>query len=443
MYDIVIGRDKSDLEKYGNKGTILIAKHYVKMGQSTSLSNNVYMDVTRSHVLFICGKRGGGKSYTMGVIAEGLSDLPKEISNNISIILIDTMGIYWTMKYPNEKDEDLLKEWGLEPKGLDVKIFTPDKFYYKYKEQGIPTDVPFTLAVSELQGEDWCLAFGFSANDEYGVLIDKVVGELKDQLDENDVTFDIDDIIKAINDDKTARDFIKSAVINHFNNSKDWGLFSKNGTHISDLVTGGQVTVLDVSCYATMPNGWNVKALVLGLISQKLFVQRMLARKDEEFEDINNRLHSFGDDNVDKKSEPLVWIVVDEAHEFLPNEGKTSASQPLITILREGRQPGISLVLATQQPGKIHTDVMTQSDTVLAHRITAKIDVDALSMLMQSYMRKGLDEELDKLPRVKGAGVIFDDTNEKMFPIRIRPRVTWHGGESPTAIPKGKRLEDF
>ena len=86
---------------------------------------------------------------------------------------------------------------------------------------------------------------------------------------------------------------------------------------------------------------------------------------------------------------------------------------------------------------------MTQSDIVLSHRITAKIDVDALGMLMQSYMRTGLVGELDNLPRVKGAGVIFDDSNEKMYPMRIRPRLTWHGGGSPTAIPKKKEEEEL
>jgi hypothetical protein len=87
----------------------------------------------------------------------------------------------------------------------------------------------------------------------------------------------------------------------------------------------------------------------------------------------------------------------------------------------------------------IHTDVMTQSDTVIAHRLTAKMDVEALGLLMQSYMRKGLTAELDVLPRVKGAGIIFDDQNEKMYPMRVRPRFTWHGGEAPTAIREIKR----
>jgi len=152
-------------------------------------------------------------------------------------------------------------------------------------------------------------------------------------------------------------------------------------------------------------------------------------------------MHYFSDDEAAKQEQPLVWLVVDEAHEFLPNDGKTSASDPLITILREGRQPGISLILASQQPGKIHTDVMTQADTVISHRLTAKIDIDALGMLMQSYMREGLNVMIDNLPRTTGAALIFDDTNERMYPMQVRPRFTWHGGEAPTAFhPKEKRF---
>ena len=83
MYDIVIGRSEADKEKYSTTGAIFLGKHYVKMGQTTSLSNKVYLDVAKSHVVFVVGKRGSGKSYSMGVIAEGIYDLPDEIKNNI------------------------------------------------------------------------------------------------------------------------------------------------------------------------------------------------------------------------------------------------------------------------------------------------------------------------------------------------------------------------
>ena len=126
-YDIVIGRSKKDVEKFGKRGTILVAKQYVSMGSTVSLSNKVYMDIASAHVVFVVGKRGSGKSYTMGSIAEGLADLDPEVKQNLSIVLLDTMGIYWTMKYPNYQATEMVKSWDMEPHGLDVKIFTPKK----------------------------------------------------------------------------------------------------------------------------------------------------------------------------------------------------------------------------------------------------------------------------------------------------------------------------
>ena len=58
VFDVIIGRSKKDVEKYGKEGTVFVGKQYVKMGQTTSLSNPVYMDVAGAHVVFIVGKRG-------------------------------------------------------------------------------------------------------------------------------------------------------------------------------------------------------------------------------------------------------------------------------------------------------------------------------------------------------------------------------------------------
>jgi uncharacterized protein len=436
-YDIIIGRSKKDVKKHGLKGTVLMGKQYIQMGQTTSLSNPVYMDIAGAHVLFVVGKRGSGKSYTLGAIAEGLSDLPKEIKNKLSIVLLDTMGIYWTMKYPNYQDADLLREWGMEPKGLDVKIYTPEKFFYQYKDEGIPTDYPFSLRPIDVTPDDWCNAFNIEPNSAEGVLITKTVLE----LNQGD-SYSLDLLIEKVQNDENSGKVTREIIVNQFLKAKNWGVFSQEGTPLGDIVKGGQVTVLDVSPYATMNSGWEIKSLVVGLISSTLFKKRMLARKNEEFKAVDESMHYFAKDHKNEEQEPLVWLAIDEAHEMLPREGKTAASAALITILREGRQPGISLILASQQPGKIHTDVMTQSDIVLSHRLTAKMDTEALSYLMQSYMRKGLDEEINMLPRLKGAAVIFDDSNERIFPIQMKPRFTWHGGSSPSALEDKKNVVD-
>ena len=429
-YDIIIGRNNKDREKYGIKGAILLGKQYVKMGQVTSLSNPVYMDVSGSHVVFVCGKRGSGKSYSMGVVCEGMAALPKEISGNIAVVMLDTMGIYWTMKYPNKKEKDLLDEWGLKAAPLDIKIYTPRGYYDKFREEGIPTDFAFSVRPSELSPSDWCLTFGVDVNSELGVFIEKIISSLKEKNKE----FDIIEIINLARKDEDTPKHIIDAMVNRFIMAKSWGLFDKEGTQLDDLVKGGQVTVLDVSCYAITPGAEGIRALVIGLVSKKLFLERMVARKKEEHDSLHASTYSLITETKEKLENPMVWLVIDEAHEFLPNEGKTTASEALITILREGRQPGISLILASQQPGKIHTDVMTQSDIVIAHRVTAKIDVEALGTLMQSYMREGLDKQLNNLPGLSGSAVVFDDVNERLYPIRVRPRFTWHGGSAPSAM---------
>ena len=437
-YEIVIGRDEEDKALFGTKGTIFIGKQYVKMGQTTSLSNNIYIDVLRSHVVFICGKRGSGKSYSMGVIAEGMANIDFEVAKNLSVIMLDTMGIYWTMKYPNEKEKQMLRDWGLEPKGLDVKIYTPIGYYEKIKAEGIPTDYRFAIKPSELSAYDWCLTFGIELTSDLGVFIERVISEMQEERTD----YEVIDIIKKIKA-SPGGEIVKIAAENRFFAANSWGLFSKKATKIGDISKGGQVSVIDLSCYTILPGAEGIRALVIGLISKKLFIERMIERKKEEVDSIKSS-EMFSYRNEEKKVEkPLVWVVVDEAHEFLPKEGKTAATEALITLLREGRQPGISLILASQQPGKIHTDVMTQSDIVLAHRITAKIDTDALGTLMQSYMREGLDIKLNNLPDTKGSGIIFDDINERLFPMLVRPRLTWHGGGSPSAINESKKRYPF
>ena len=429
MYEIIIGRTESDKKRFGKKATIFLGKHYVRMGQTASLASDILLDVNRSHVVFVCGKRGSGKSYTLAVICEGMLDLPQEIKQNLSFIIFDTMGIFWTLKYPNTKQRDLLKQWNLEPKAFDPVIYVPSGLFEQTKAQGLPADLPFSLLPSELSEIDWCQAFGLDPLSPAAVLIDRIINELK----RNKKRFTLDDIISAVRKDKKADKHTKDLVESNFERAKAWGLFSEKATPIAELAKPGKVSIIDISCYATMPGTFGVRALVIGIISRKLFMERMAARKLEEYAAIKEATTLLAEKPAKRKI-PLVWLFLDEAHEFIPRDKKTAASDALITILREGRQPGISLVLASQQPGKIHTDVMTQSDVVIAHRLTAKIDIDALGLLMQTYLRRSLDKEIDSLPRVKGAAIIFDETVERLYPMRVRPRMSWHSGEAPTAL---------
>lgn len=434
-YDIIIGRGEAEKKALGSKGLVYLGKGYVKMGQYTSLSNKIFMDITKSHVVLVAGKRGSGKSYTLGVIAEEISALPEEVSQNIGSLIFDTMGIYWTMKYKNEKDRDLLREWDLKSKRLPVKIFVPFGHADYYSQKQIPFDSSFALDVSEMKAEDWILTFDLDITNPISTLIQRTLSKLK-----NVNFFNIDDIIKLLEADKISSPDTKNATIGFFESAQTWGVFASNrkeATQVQELINAGATTVLDLSVYNSV-GAFNVRALVISLLSRKIFNQRMLARKSEEVSAIAKGLDVLS--GLEKKENPLAWIFIDEAHEFLPLNSKTIASDALIQLLREGRQPGISLVLATQQPGQIHRDVMTQSDVVISHRVTSSPDLEALNYIMQSYLLENIKQYMDELPKLKGSAIILDDNSERIYPMRVRPRFTWHGGEAPTAIGTGKKI---
>ncbi len=443
QHKIILGRTEKDRELMGDKAAVFLGRHYVKMGQVTSLSSNVLMDVARAHVVLVSGKRGSGKSYTLGVIAEEMSNLPPEVSQNLSIVMFDTMGVFWTMKYPNEKEENLLEDWEMSSKKLDtIDVYIPQGFFDEYKSKGILADYPFSIKTSELDSGDWTNVFNIDLMHPAGILIEKIVSNLKDRKS----NYDIRDIIKEIERDKTTEREIKDSVINLFSAAEGWGLFKKSGTEIKDLVKRGKVSIIDTSCYTHIAGAWSIKSLVTGLISKKLLLERMTARKIEELKTIETGTSFLGLDTEKRTKEemPLVWLMIDEAHEFLPREGKTAASDSLIQLLREGRQPGISMILATQQPGEIHRDVMTQSDIVISHRVTARKDINALNDIMQTYLLADINKYLNNLPRAKGSAIILDDNSERIYPMKVRPRFTWHGGEAPTAYkPKKRELLDL
>jgi len=431
-YDIIIGRDESDKKRFGKKGLIYIGRGYVKMGQYTSLSNNIFMDVARSHVILVSGKRGSGKSYSLGVIAEELACLPLEERKNISGLIFDTMGIFWTMKYENEKESELLEEWKLKPKKTDVKIFIPFGFYEEYEKRGIPVDEKFSINPSQLEAEDWIITFGLNFIEPVAILIERIISELKQKE-----SFSILNVIEEIQKDESSTQEVKNAGIGLFQAAESWKVFSESETKIEDIVEAGKTNILDLSMYSSV-GAFNVRALVLGLISKKLFNQRMMARKSEEVQSVQQ-----GADYMSlkyKREMPLVWLFIDEIHEFLPDKGKTPATDALIQLLREGRQPGLSLVMATQQPGALSRDAITQSDIILSHRVTALPDIKSLNEIMQSYLLSGIKKYMDELPSLKGSAIILDDNSERIYPMRVRPKFTWHGGEAPTSVNVEKRI---
>lgn len=425
---IVVGRDRPDLAKYGDKGTIFIGKHVVGEGEDSHLTNPVYMDVSSPHIVLVCGKRGSGKSYSAGVIAEEMTKLPPEIRDNLSVLMVDTMGIYWSMKRPNSKDSALLDQWGLKPEAMKMQFFIPKGHAKEYIKAGVEYDHLFTLPTSEVSATDWIISFSLTPMDDYGLLTERVIKKLQ----KPGKPYSIPDIIREIEADPKADKKTRDAMVSRFMSAEGWGIFEEEGTPVGRFFSPGRISVIDISHYVRSGLGWSVRSMVIGLFARKVFQARLMARKTEELQTITGS---------SKKTIPMVWMMLDEAHQFIPSQGVTAATEPMLTLVKEGREPGISLLLITQIPNKLHPDVLAQSDLVLSHRLTAESDIKALQSIMQSYATEDIQTYINELPRTKGAAVVLDDNSERIFPLQIRPRLSWHAGGSPKAI-KEKGLFD-
>ena len=417
MPEIIIGRDLEDLKKFGSKGTITIGKNIVGSGFEAHVATPIKMDILRPHVITIVGKRGSGKSYTGMVIAEEISKLPEEIKRNLCVIAIDTQGIFWTMKYPNNKQRDLLYKWNLKPQGFEILEYVPLGHANIFEKADIPFDRTFSFKPSELTLSDWCYSLNIEENELEGILLSRALNKLKGD-------YSVDDIAKEIRREEFDEK-IKLKLENMVLNSKNWGIFSDKGTNIYEFLQPGKIIVFDISLFSG-GTGWNIRSLIVGLIIKKIYEARVAARKEEE--------RAIIEEEKMKRKIPLCWIIADEAHNFVPSKGKTAATDIMLTVIRQGRQPGISQVFITQMPDKLHSDVLSQTDLIIAHRLTSQRDIEALKAIMQTYMLFDIEKYLEELPKVKGCAIILDDNSERIYKVQIRPRQSWHGGESPVAL---------
>lgn len=404
MHETIIGRDEEDLRKLGDKLTIVIGKNLVGIGEDVHLTTPILMDVARPHVIVIAGKRGAGKSYTLGVIAEEMAKLPRNEKKNITLIIIDTQGIFWTMRMPNEEDFILLNNWKLEPTGFRIKLFIPKGLEDKFDEAGVSYDDIISISPSDLSPEDWCSLLGFDANDIEFIIFQKVLRKMEEQWTIEDL---IEVIINSDIDEKT-----KFKLENKLELLISYNIFGE--TKLPSILEGGSINVIDISLC-----DWNLRNVIVALLLKNIFIQRTVARRKEEF---------------GERETPLPWIIIDEAHNFAPNNRETPCSNIINKLVKEGRQPGISLVLATQQPEKLHEDVLAQCDLLISHRLTTLEDIKALRRIMQTYMLEDIQKTMNELPKWKGVAIVLDDNSERLYKIRIRPRQSYHAGTSPLLI---------
>jgi len=330
------------------------------------------------------------------------------------------------MKLPNKEDTALLNEWGIEPQGMEnLRVLVQKGKIDFYKDNKMPVDKAFAIKTSDLDAMEWFSMFKLSWNDKEAALLLESIEKTKETFG---TYFGIKEIKSTIENLKDYNADVKLSLKNRFEVANSWGIFDKNGDSIKDLAKPGTVNVIDVSSYGQVLGMENIREIIVAILGKRLFEDRMLQRKKEEITLINE-----GEKSSDL---PMIWMLIDEAHMFMPRDRPSMALDVLLDWVRVGRQPGLSLLLATQRPEKLHPDSISQCDLFISMRMTAKPDIQAVAALRPSYLHEDMDKYFARMPREKGFALILDDNSEKLWLVKIRPRATWDAGKTASAFKK-------
>ena len=388
------------------------------IGRDLQNNNSAYMDANGSHAVLVCGKRGSGKSYTLGVIIE---ELIATGGDEVIPIIVDPMGIYHTMSIRNDKQSSELYNWGLNPQSFQVRLLVPGvpnelydpEIIHALEQRGVQV-VQLQLNASDLTPDGWCDLFNVNINQPLGIALFRAV----QNLGESKGQFSVSDILKFVEKDKRVNETSQAALQNRLEAAQGWRLFNtEKYIPMDNIFVSGAVNILDLS--RLEGGSFGRRNLVVSIIARNLFRARSDARLREEF-GLGSVL-------------PKVWMAIDEAHQFIPDGKNTLAKPQLIRWAKEGRQPGLSMIVATQQPSAIDSEVLSQCDIILSHKLTSRDDMQALNRLSQDYMGGELRNLIGELQRT-GQAILVDDESESVNILQIRPRQSQHGGGTSSAM---------
>jgi len=258
-----------------------------------------------------------------------------------------------------------------------------------------------------------------------------VSGETLNSVRGRGPDFTLDDLIECINSDEELaskragfKPDSRRAVISKLNAAKTWGIFGRDGTPVNEMAKEGQISVVDVSFLEE-----SVRTLVVGIFARKLLASRVMAtRRRAAAKLLRGRI-------MERLGEiPPTWLFIDESHVFVPGKGrKTAASDALIEFVKQGRRPGLSAVLATQQPSALSTQVASQVDLVMAHRLIFDDDIKAVvkrtpTVLPDNFRKSSFFKTLPV-----GVVLIGDKETSRTFVGSVRPRLSQHEGREAIA----------
>ncbi len=399
-YDVLVGSNNATAQ-FGILGKTLVG------------NKTVAVDLDGCNTFSLFGVQGAGKSYTIGTVAEmtlkQFSNVNKLKAPLASVIFhySDTMDYapeFTSMIYPNDEAGQLAKlkqQYGAEPGCIkDVIMLVPENKVDERQEEYPDLEIhPIGFDSSELQVKDWMFLIGAMGNDS------TYIHEIKQ-------------ILKRLNKEVTLRNLKHGVAANQYLSQSQKNLANQRLSFAEDYITDG----IKLQQYM-MPG----RLIIVDLRDE--FIE-----KDEALGLFVVMLNIFSGVKTVNGQSFNKFIVFDEAHKYMDDKKMVDS---ITVAIKEMRHKGVSIMIASQNPVGLPTEIIELSSIILLHKFNSPAWVKHIQKSITS-MQSLSSSDMASL----GSGEAYlwaNKATEKTITIRpmkisIRPRVTKHGGETIHAV---------
>jgi hypothetical protein len=390
-------------------GTSRPTPQYGILGQDAHFGRTVALDLNETHTISLFGVQGGGKSYTLGSIIEAatlpappVSQLPQALATIVFHYspTLDYEPEFTSMIAPNTDSvevEDLASRYGGTPGAIrDIVVLVPgDQLDQRRAEHPELTVLSLKFASRELRAEHWRFLMGAVGNQStYIRQLQRIM-----KAHRNDLRLDV---IRNGVIESGLTDALKQLAQQRLDLAEE---YIDDSASIKDVVRPGRMIIVDLR------DEFIEKDEALGL-----FVVLMQLFADAQRERFNK------------------LVVFDEAHKYIDSPDLVDG---LVSSVREMRHKGMSVLVASQDPPSVPIKLIELSDVVILHKFNspawlrhmqkATVSLAELTPARMSSLAPGE-------AYVWSSKATDQDFTRGAVRMKLRPRMTRHGGGTRTAV---------
>lgn len=370
----------------------------------------VALDLNGTNTISLFGVQGSGKSYTLGTIVEmATREIPRisRLRQPLASVIFhyssdqtyqpEFVSMAGSNSVPSEVSA-LRQTYGAEPNTLeDILILTPEaKVDERRREFPHLRVEPILFHPQELSVEDWFFLMGAVGNESlYIKKMRQVFRKLRDGLSINALYSAIAGA--GLNDSQF------QLAKNRIEFAKE---FISEQHRIADHVRPGRLVIVDVR------DPFYERGEILALF---VVLLRVIA---------SARYQGAGYNKL---------IVLDEAHKYINDRDLVAV---VVEAIREMRHKGVSVLIASQDPLSVPTEVIELSTQIVLHKFNSPAWLKHIQKAATAL--QGLSPGRLNMLRPGEAYVWSTKATDTQFErqavkIQMRPRVTRHGGETRLA----------